>query len=1655
MGLMTKTILMVAVSMGLHACDSELAVSDGKLAGNAGPQVESIDQPTASVGDRIIVNGKGFNSQMEVKIGETTLAFQAESVDSGWFEIPTSLPDGLHKLEFYEDDEKIYERTLWIGDQSGLPMMTVAPSKICDDTIFKDRLGKVVRGERVCSMPATCQADGETECVTNAEFPSVEKSGLEAKIFEGMSVAAVAGLADAGTACGDGVSEPCLVDGNDYKAVAAASIHANQIRAGVTIGGVLGTVAGAPADCAAEGQSDCLTTSDFPALDRAHALQPGKMLSSLTILGVSGTLGACASDAATGCLTSAAFPAVDKALKLSAAQLAKIRTGVTIAGENGTLADCSSDGASGCFIQGPAYRAAAQAGAATKILSGQSLGGIAGTAPLRPSDCAADAGLACVATASFPAVDKANKLSAANAAKIRTSLSLAGVAGTLADCSSDGQAGCFVAAAPYAALLKTGAEAKIVSGYTLGGLAGTAAGRPSDCTADGASDCVAVAGFPAGSTSGAAAKILDGETVAGVLGTAPLRPADCAADGASDCVTLGTFPAVDSNGLAAKILMGQTLAAISGTAPVKPQDCANDGETDCVTVANFPAIDKVNQLSGAVRAKIHDSLSLVGLTGTMSDCTVDGTSSCLTTSTFPAAEAAGADAKILSGQILAGISGAADLTPAACSSDGASNCVTNANYPAVNLAVNLSAANAAKIRSGFSIAGVNGSLADCSADAQEDCFSVSAYPALKASGADVKIVAGQTLGGVTGIAGARSTDCSSDGETDCVASSSYPAALAAGAAAKIALGDTLAGIPGTANVRPSDCAADAAISCVATANFPAVDKVNNLSGAQLAKMKSDFSAAGVSGTLADCATDGQTGCEVKGAAQVAAAVGGIETKIRDGQSVAGVAGTAPLRPSDCATDGDTDCVTIATFPAIDKANKLSAANMAKIHSSLSIGAVAGTMDDCAADQETSCFTIAAFPAMQTSGAAAKILDSQVLGGVTGTADGRPANCSSDGATSCTAVANFPAIDEAVSLSATNLAKIRSSVTIAGSTGTLADCSSDGAAGCVVVGPTYAAAEVSGAAAKILLGQSVANINGSAPIPPSDCSVDGDTGCVTTPAFPAAEKAGAAAKIQSGQVLAAITGTATVKPANCSSDGAEGCTSTATYPAVDKAAKLTAQTAKIHSSLTIAGVSGTLADCAGDGDTSCNTTAAFPSANGATAAGKILSGNVLAGINGSGQGRPSDCNSDNGTECTAVANYPSVVKADVTSHAAKIRSGVTIAGVNGTLGNCSSDGGLDCVAVTGFAAGDTSTAAPKIQNGQTVAGVSGTALARPANCSNDNQSSCVTVAAYPSVDKSLVTADVLKSGVTILGVTGVYPNSTYKLPGASGTTDLISSNFNSSVIGSGTFEWWDSAGNRYTATGDTDIAAGNIQSGTSIFGVNGTYAPNCTSDNQTACLTTSRFKSVATSTLSAGDIKESKVIGGTTGAMKYYWVNGSKLSSFNRTSGSGASSSTINADIYDSITDPGEGATVPSGYPSIASMTANWTRDSLSDSNSNGICDGVEACVYYDKRAKRMWGNMSSGFVTWENAIAYCENLSYGGYNDWRLPMEKEAYQGYVDGFAYLDGITNVSENTSYHTATTRSGQTQDDVYFNYKQAWGGYTYKPNTDAKATCIRGTD
>jgi hypothetical protein len=837
-------------------------------------------------------------------------------------------------------------------------------------------------------------------------------------------------------------------------------------------------------------------------------------------------------------------------------------------------------------------------------------------------------------------------------------------------------------------------------------------------------------------------------------------------------------------------------------------------------------------------------------------CTSEGQVGCVTTAEFPSVNTNTVAARVVAGEIVAGVSGTAALTPiSVCTTDGQKSCIANDSYPAAerNGIEN-------KIVAGYTAAGIlgaaQGKLPDCAQDGEIGCSTTSTYRAADMNSVVApNIKTGTTIAGINGsYTGSAPATCSSDGEVDCVANTNYRAASISALPPKVIIGEAVAGVAGTAVPRLSDCSVDGQVNCTANSSYKAAD----MSLAVGTNIRQGIVVAGTTGTLTTsapsaCVADGELNC-VSTPTYRAALTTGLAGKIITTNTVAGIPGTGLPRLADCNVDGQTSCTATSNFIAADKSLALAP----NIKDGVTLAGTLGTMTstapaNCSGDGQTSCVAVPNYPAAAATGLASKVVTNFTVAGIAGTAASRLTDCSTDGQYDCTATSNYRSVNMSNALAA----NIKDGVTLAGVSGSLTSSA------------------------------------------PATCSSDGQSDCVANTNYRAAATSGLAAKVGLGQTVAGVAGTLLPKAADCSLNGQIGCTSNANYPAADLSI---AVPTNIRDGINIAGITGSLtttapAACSADGETSCVATSTYAAALTTGLAAKIITSNTVAGIAGTGLPRLADCNTDGQVGCTTTSGYKS---ADGSiALAPNIKSGVTIAGIAGSMttsapANCSSDGQTSCVAVPNFAAAATTGLAAKVLTPQTVAGVSGTAIEKYPDCLADGQVLCSTTVNFKAADMSRVIAGNIKSGVTIGNVAGDYPSATYPLAANTGATDLPSS----WPPTAGAYEWFDSAGNvatgtvaaagtktpttndtTYTASsgtmfrdfvvqGDADLVVGKLKFGENLFGLTGTYSGGtaCSSDGQAdGCTTNGSYKAASMATATAANIKTGITIAGVTGS----------------------------------------------------------------------------------------------------------------------------------------------------------------------------------------------
>ena len=1029
------------------------------------------------------------------------------------------------------------------------------------------------------------------------------------------------------------------------------------------------------------------------------------------------------------------------------------------------------------------------------------------------------------------------------------------------------------------------------------------------------------------------------------------------------------------------------------------------------------------------------------------------------------------------------------------------------------------------IRLGVSVAGVDGTLvpspANCTSDGADACVVVGpSFAAALTTGAESKILAGQSLAGIGGnvtlpsagnvriagggygAAGAITptlADCSTGGAAGCVTTSIYKSMDITGSGSATGLS--------TSNFNAT----------IATANnfefWDVTGTRHQVAGTPLltaANIKSSVTIFGVLGSHsqnpADCAADGGVGCVVDGTHYVAAdKTTALATNVKSGVVLAGVTGTVGAPPN-CASSGGQDCLATGSYYAatacasnssncylpayVNSSQPLKAINYdtiaaaaSSVREGLTLGNVAGTLANCTSDGQLGCVAVGpTYAAAVVTGAADKVLSGQTVGGVAGNitlpavtavVSGTQYGVNGTGLSGSvvlpaenkvlTGTAFGPGSVTTGSLTLPLAANVRSSngsygVGGSGSSPSLLDCTDGGLTGCVT-SSTYKSMNLSAVGGATALAASTFTGGGLATS--GDFEFWNSTG---TRVVVTGSNLLAAANIKTGNTIFGVGGSYSgTAPATCAVDGGSNCVVDGTsYVAATKA---NAVAGNIKSGVALGGVTGDypsatnkLPAAAGTDLTNLNTqmvsgasfqwfdasgTRRTGTGDANIAVGNIKSGTAIFGITGT---FGTSCTSDGQQSCLTSVSYPAAKLGASYLDAANIKSGVTIGGIAGqypsatyklpaSSGTDLTSGAFNSLIASGSTfqwydgsgtrytqTGDANLAVGNIKSGTSVFGLTGT---YGTACTSDGQVGCNTTTGYPAAKVASTNLDVsnIKSGVTVGGVTGQYPSATYTLPGSSDPA-LTSATLNTKLASASTFEWFDATGTRYTATGDTDLTAAKVASGVTMFGVTGSYGPSCTADGQTACLSTSTYKAVNTSVLTAWDIRTGKSAGGIAGSLDFY-KNMSRLTTFNRTTGSGSSSSTTTADLYDAIDDYANNTTFPVTAPAAwrSATGANWTTT-------------ISNQKYKDEITGLSWARSDGNYRTWEEAVSYCisgigSSGTYAGTNTWRLPTQKELMQAYVDGIwslksgLYLQGGPG---GYFYWSATTMSDSPTDAWY---------------------------
>ena len=198
-------------------------------------------------------------------------------------------------------------------------------------------------------------------------------------------------------------------------------------------------------------------------------------------------------------------------------------------------------------------------------------------------------------------------------------------------------------------------------------------------------------------------------------------------------------------------------------------------------------------------------------------------------------------------------------------------------------------------------------------------------------------------------------------------------------------------------------------------------------------------------------------------------------------------------------------------------------------------------------------------------------------------------------------------------------------------------------------------------------------------------------------------------------------------------------------------------------------------------------------------------------------------------------------------------------------------------------------------------------------------------------------------------------------------------------------------------------AGNIVTGSGIFGVTGTAIRATGNATESQVLGGSTFSAAGASGLT-GTMTDRGAVAITPGtapqtiAQGYHNGSGSVSGDANLVAGNIKSGTTIFGVVGMLSTNTGSGGAYSAAVPKTGQTASYQTGDDgdyekgVAWPNPRFTVQSDANCVL-DNLTGLVWARNASigGRMTWSDAITYCEGLNYGGQTDWRMPNVKELF----------------------------------------------------------------
>ena len=209
---MLKSFFSLTLALFLGACDS---IPNGSLTSTTRSMflVSGVEPAVGLPGSLVKVIGSGFDKSIQISSPSGASIPISDLSSLGFsFTVPADAK-GIVQFTLSQGDGKVQLAFIASGSNEE-PLLVGSGKSLCKQQQYMTLTGESLRGELDCvdsdvsqlalvegkGLP-TCATDGQEGCITNADFPSVEKNSLSYRVAPGKTVAGVLGQIANSTEC--------------------------------------------------------------------------------------------------------------------------------------------------------------------------------------------------------------------------------------------------------------------------------------------------------------------------------------------------------------------------------------------------------------------------------------------------------------------------------------------------------------------------------------------------------------------------------------------------------------------------------------------------------------------------------------------------------------------------------------------------------------------------------------------------------------------------------------------------------------------------------------------------------------------------------------------------------------------------------------------------------------------------------------------------------------------------------------------------------------------------------------------------------------------------------------------------------------------------------------------------------------------------------------------------------------------------------------------------------------------------------------------------------------------------------------------------------------------------------------------------------------